>query len=94
MKSGICIDGPRQGEIIQHDDKFFKTDVLPGFATAGDWTGSDFSGLTDKEFVYEWVYYCQAPPESGRVGQGFWVPQGKDVMWAIKQLVDNYSDAT
>lgn len=84
MSKGLCIGGPKDGQVVESKGDILKTvipEIVP-FNTYVDMPPD--TSISADIFVYEFY--------PGK-GLGLWIPIDKDLLWATEQLTTTYMEA-
>lgn len=84
---GLCIGGVRAGEWVSNDNQKFFDGLHPGRNIMSDGTPLYIDVPYDADVGSMGTNYVHV---QGGGGCDFWVPQGKDRIWAMQELVRCY----
>lgn len=85
-RSGLCIGGPAAGKRVACAGDFYRA-VIPPPAPGFRDLSPAHEELRVQTFTYKWVVGVDLGRENL---VNFWVPEDRDVRWAIEQLLTTY----
>ena len=93
---GLCIGGPSDREYLTSVDPYVIVPIrptMPPVTFREDDT--DLSSPSILSFTYRFEHInFQEKPGNSVARRGFWVPEDRDMIWALDRLIKNYAHNT